>query len=128
MKTMTPNQALHTVLQMTGMSEQEYCNHVFEHGIAFTVNYCMNNDIAMKVLSQSEGYWRWFKNEWLQTELRFISDFKAVEDKDSTKLLTKYWLSYHEVSKMLNHPQTRALTIEIRQKMGQMAKQQNQAI
>jgi len=112
MKNMTPNQAMHTVLEMTGMSEQEYCNHVFEHGIAFTEKYCMQNAIAIKVLSESEGYWRWFKNEWLQTELRFISDFKAVEDKDTAKLLTKYWLSYHEVCKMLNHPQTRALTLK----------------
>lgn len=128
MKTMTPNQAMHTVLQMTGMSEQEYCNHVYEHGLAFTENYCMQNEIAIKVLSESEGYWKWFKNEWMQTEIRFIDDYKPVANKDTTRSMKQYWLSYHKVCKMLNHPQTRALTIEIRQKMGQIVKQQNQAI
>lgn len=125
---MTPNQAMNTVLKMTGISEDSYYNHVFEHGMAFTEKYCHQNTIAIKVLSESEGYWRWFKNEWLQTEIRFIDNFEKVAGEDNAQMLMRYWLNYHHVNKMLNHPQTRELTIEIRQKMTQMVKQKKEAI
>lgn len=54
----------HTVSDLLGWTEFEYCEYQYQMGIAYLMWYLPCDERSRRKLERSRMYWNWYKNQW----------------------------------------------------------------
>lgn len=92
------------ITRLTGITEDQWAQMVFDAGIALLQSR-MKSEQWVSAISQTEAFWTWFKNQWMQIDESFVNTWSIFEvsARSQAKLAVEYVVR-HEVEKMVAYP------------------------
>ena len=120
---LTPQDVIEEVLRMTGMSLDEYCNHVQACGIDYSrsiagdhiIDTVTSERISEAILLQPD-FWAFFKNQVYLQSLQFIYDWYHIElSENGRRMNRKVWQNSIKPIRIKAKPQVRIIYTVVRQ-------------
>lgn len=81
------------VMQLTGISHDEYCLAQFDGAYAYLRHYLNGDMQGTEFLTHSQSFWQWWTLQWALRDEQFIAMHYACASK---QVLQRLWKSLHK--------------------------------
>lgn len=75
------------ICDMLLWSDLEYCEAIFETGIAYLGYYIPADPEDQEMLIRTKTFWKWWKNHWRQRDEAFLLKARSVKKIETRRML-----------------------------------------
>ena len=100
------------VIHMTGISQEQYNQIVFDLGIAYAEFYTDRDSFGVRCLTSTKSFWTWFKIQFNIIDKAFVDAYLVKNtDKAMQQAMFELWLKEHRAEMLTAYP-SRVVTEE----------------
>jgi hypothetical protein len=99
---MTPVQL--QVLKLIQLSPEAYTGIVEKQGYDYAWHYTDHNEAAVKCLSLTASYWKWWLRQWEIRDEVFVAEFESYKGMNEQQLLLELYLDHHSPQSIISRP------------------------
>lgn len=92
------------ILQLVGLTEEDYNVLVWERGLGYAYHYTNQDDEAVRYMTKAKSYWQWWTNQWMLIDQRFLNCYSRYRNPSAQEAIRDAWFHEHDIESMVAYP------------------------